>query len=73
MPRSPTSPTSPARRRSCRVCRLPASEADLVNGGLLSGWSARSLAKKFGTINRKDVVFHAKNCVSEKKEEECES
>jgi len=60
------------RPKTCKVCRLPASEADLVNGGLLSGWSARSLAARFTSLTRKDVVFHARNCVSEKKEEVCE-
>jgi hypothetical protein len=59
------------RRRPCRACSLPASELDLLNGGLLSGWSPRSLAARFTSISRKDVAYHAKNCVSEKKEEEC--
>jgi hypothetical protein len=73
MPRSATSPTRPGRRpKPCKVCGLPASEADLLNGGLLAGWSPRSLAARFTSINRKDVVFHAKNCVIEKKEDECE-
>ena len=57
--------------KRCRVCALPASEADLVTGGLLSGWSARSLAARFDGINRKDVVGHGRDCVSEEKEEEC--
>ncbi len=60
---------SPAGRKPCKVCRLPASEADLVNGGLLLGWSPRSIAARFKDINRKAVVYHAKNCVSEAKEE----
>jgi len=59
---------SPSR---CRVCALPPSEADLVTAGLLSGWSPRSLAARFSGINRKDVVGHARNCVSEKEEEVC--
>jgi len=60
MPRSPTGPT---RRRPCRVCSLPASELDLLNGGLLSGWSPRSLALRFGTLNRTAVAYHQRNCV----------
>jgi hypothetical protein len=58
--------------RACRVCSLPASELDLLNGGLTFGWSARSLAARFSSITRKDVVGHARNCVSEKEEEVCE-
>lgn len=68
--RSPASPTGPARRRPCKVCRLPASEADLVNGGLLSGWSARSLASRFNTLTRKDVAGHMRNCVVSEAEKE---
>ena len=63
-------PTGPTRRRPCKVCRLPASEADLVNGGLLLGWSARSLAAKFTSISRRNVAYHAKNCLSEAGKEE---
>jgi len=48
---------------------LPASELDLLNGGLLSGWSARSLAARFGSVTRTDIASHQKNCVvSEGKE-----
>ena len=53
------------RRRPCRVCSLPASELDLLNGGLLSSWSARSLAARFTSISRRNVAYHAKNCLSE--------
>jgi hypothetical protein len=60
-------------RKACKVCRLPASELDLVDGGILSGWSPRSLAARFSSINRKDVTNHMQNCVSETKEQECES
>ncbi len=62
MTRARASPT-------CKVCRLPAGERDLVEGGLLAGWSARSVAERFGTITRKDVVRHAKICDSEGKEQ----
>lgn len=55
--------------RKCRVCELPVSELDLVNGGLLSGWSPRSLAARFGAITRKDVASHARRCVNERKEQ----
>jgi hypothetical protein len=67
-------PARPGRRpKPCRVCELPTGERDLVNGGLLSGWSPRRLAARFGTLNRRAVAFHAKNCVaSSEKEEECE-
>jgi hypothetical protein len=61
---------SPTRRKTCRVCRLPAGELGLLNGGLLAGWSPRSLAARFTSISQKNVAHHAKNCVSEKKEEE---
>jgi hypothetical protein len=50
------------------VCALPASEADLVTAGLLSGWSPRSLAARFEGVTRKDVVRHARNCVNEREE-----
>jgi hypothetical protein len=61
--------TNLTRGRSCRVCRLPASERDLVEGGMRSGWSPRRLSARFGTVSRKDVVFHAKFCDSEDKEQ----
>jgi hypothetical protein len=48
---------------------LPASERDLVEGGMRSGWSPRRLSARFGTVSRKDVVFHAKFCDSEDKEQ----
>jgi hypothetical protein len=60
-------------RKACKVCRLPASELDLVDGGILSGWSPRSLAARFSSINRKDVANHMQNCVNESKEDGCES
>jgi hypothetical protein len=47
------------------VCSLPSSELQLLEAGLLLGWSARSLASRFGTLNRRAVAFHAKNCLSE--------
>ena len=50
-------------KRRCRVCSLPASELDLVDGGLLSGWSPRSLAGRFNTLTRKDVSAHMSKCV----------
>jgi hypothetical protein len=60
------SPASPTRRRpkKCRACSLPAGELELLNGGLLSGWSPRSLAPRFGTLTRKDVAGHMRNCVA---------
>jgi hypothetical protein len=58
-------------RRKCRVCELPATELDLVEGGILSGWSPRSLAARFKTLTRKDVSAHMCKCVvSEVKEED---
>ena len=66
------SPTSPTRRRPCRVCELPASELDLLEHGLMYGWSARSLAARFTSLTRRDVAYHARNCVSSEKEDECE-
>jgi hypothetical protein len=60
---------SPTRRRSCRVCELPASELDLLNGGLLADWSARALAARFTSLTRRDVAYHARNCVSEGEEQ----
>lgn len=58
--------------RKCRVCKLPASELYLVNGGLLAGWSPRSIAARFNGINRCDVQHHSRNCVNEKEEKSCE-
>lgn len=61
----------PRRRKACRLCSLPASEADLVEGGVLSGWSSRSVAARFASINRRDIARHMRNCVvSEEKKEE---
>ena len=57
---------SPSR---CRVCALPASEAELVTAGLLSGWSPRSLAARFEGVTRKDVVRHARHCVNQREED----
>jgi hypothetical protein len=65
-----TTRTIPTRRKSCRVCALPASEADLVTGGLLSGWSPRSLAARFVILTRKDVTAHMRSCVVNDKEEQ---
>ncbi len=58
------------RRRPCRVCQLPASERDLITGGLLSGWSARSLSARFASVTRRDVQGHMQ-CVKNKEEDEC--
>jgi uncharacterized protein (DUF433 family) len=49
---------------------LPPSEADLVTGGLLSGWSPRRLAERFNSLSRRDVRNHAKMCVNEQEEKE---
>jgi uncharacterized protein (DUF433 family) len=59
-----------ARSPTCKVCKLPPGERDLINGGLSAGWSPRRLAARFGTVSRKDVVFHAKFCGSEEEKEE---
>jgi hypothetical protein len=67
--RARASPLQAIPRPGCRVCRLPPSEADLVNGGLSAGWSPRRLAERFNSLSRRDVVFHAKFCVSEESEE----
>ncbi len=61
---------SPTRRKTCRVCRLPSSELDLVNGGLMYGWSARSLAARFGSATKKNVAHHQRNCVASEAKEE---
>ncbi len=61
----PTRSRSPTRRKPCRVCSLPSSELQLLEAGLLLGWSARSLASRFGTLNRRAVTYHQRNCVSE--------
>ncbi len=63
-------PTRLRRTKPCRVCRLPATELDLLNGGLSFGWSARSLAARFGTVTRRDVQGHMQ-CVKNKAEDEC--
>jgi hypothetical protein len=65
-------PAASPRRRSCKVCRLPAAELDLLNGGLKADWSARSLAKRFKSVGRKDIIAHARHCTNnEDKEDEC--
>jgi hypothetical protein len=56
--------------RACRVCRLPPSERDLLEGASLSGWSARSVAERFGTITRRDITGHMSTCVNERESEE---
>jgi hypothetical protein len=73
MPRSPTSPTSPTRRRpkKCRACSLPAGELVLLEHGLKNGWSARSLAARFGTVTRRDVQGHMQCVKNKEKEDEC--
>ncbi len=57
------------RRKTCRVCSLPSSELQLLEAGLLLGWSARSLSARFGSVTRKDITSHARSCVSEAREE----
>ncbi len=57
-------------RLGCRVCRLRIGERALLEGGLAAGWSARRLAERFNGLSRKDVVRHAKSCVSEGETEE---
>jgi hypothetical protein len=65
----PTRSRSPTRRKPCRVCSLPSSELQLLEAGLLLGWSARSLSARFGSVTRTDISSHQKNCVvSEGKE-----
>ncbi len=59
----------PRSARPCRVCKLPPGERDLVEGGLLSGWSPRSIAARFNRVNRKDISRHMTKCVNEEKEE----
>ncbi len=55
---------SPRASKPCKVCLLlPPSEAELVTGGLLAGWSARRLAERFGSITRRDVERH-KQCLA---------
>ena len=53
-------PTRPRRTKPCRVCSLPATELDLLDAGLSFGWSARSLAARFGTVTRKDITAHTR-------------
>ncbi len=52
-----------APRGRCRVCALIPGERDLLEGGVLSGWSPRSLAARFGTLTRRDVRRHAERCM----------
>jgi hypothetical protein len=71
MPAMPARSRIPTRRKPCKICRLPASELELLEAGLAFSWSPRSLAARFGTVTRKNVVFHARNCIAtEEKEEE---
>ncbi len=61
------------RKTRCRVCLLlPASEAALITGGLLAGWSARAIALRFVNVTRGDVTKH-RTCLAKMlaKEEEC--
>jgi hypothetical protein len=66
----PAGSRSTASRRPCRVCELPASERDLLEHGLLYGWSARALAARFGSVTRKKVAHHQRNCVASEAKEE---
>ena len=52
-------------RKVCRVCVLVSNERDLVEGGLLAGWSPRSIAERFTKLTRKDITRHA-GCVARK-------
>lgn len=56
--------------KACRVCRLPPSEAELVEGASLSGWSPRSVAARFVGITRRDVAGHMTKCVANEEKEE---
>jgi hypothetical protein len=68
--RARASPKQASPRPGCRVCALPAGERDLVNGGLLSGWSPRSVAARFTSVSRKDISRHMMMCVNEQEEKE---
>jgi hypothetical protein len=68
----PAGSRSPTRRKPCRVCSLPSSELQLLEHGLIYGWSARFLAARFKSLSRRDVQGHMKCAVNkEKEEEEC--
>jgi hypothetical protein len=57
--------------KKCRVCRLPTSEAELVEGGILIGWSARSISARFSSITRRDVQRHMSCIAIRGKEQHC--
>ncbi len=56
------------RRKPCRVCSSP--ERALIEGGIRSGWSPRGLARRFGSLTRRDVKNHAEQCVQKPEKEE---
>ncbi len=54
------------RRKPCRVCSSP--ERGLIEGGIRSGWSPRGLARRFGSLTRRDIARHRDRCATEKKQ-----
>jgi hypothetical protein len=68
--RARASPLQANPRPGCRVCRLPAREIALVEGVSRLGFGPRSVAARFGTVSRKDVVRHMSGCVNGQEEKE---
>jgi hypothetical protein len=68
--RARASPLQASPRPGCRVCRLPAREIALVEGVSRLGFGPRSVAARFNSLTRKDVVRHMSGCVNERDKEE---
>lgn len=63
-------PTKKRGRRRCRVCECP--EGDVIVRVLAAGVSPRSIAQRFGSVTRKDIIRHARECVAAKTKTEGE-
>ena len=48
----------------CRVCESP--EEPIIVRVLAAGVSPRSIAQRFGSVSRKDIIHHARVCVAAK-------
>ena len=59
-------PAKPTGR--CRVCG--AQERHVIDGVLAAGVSPRAIAQRFGSVTRKDITRHARECVAVKTERE---
>ena len=52
----------------CRVCESP--EEHVIVRVLAAGVSPRAIAQRFGSVTRKDIIRHARECVAVNNEED---